>query len=200
MATPRISFVTCGTSASSSVTFSAGTVKKGDLILVWAGRFNSNIPPSLATGFTSVNSGGANTTAIRCGWKIATVDDDTVGTWTNSTQTTAAIYRNVHQTSPIGNSVMLNGNATSTSVTFSAFTANQFDKTSWVSIGIAYGSTGTNTAPSGMVARSSTAIVPCHDTNGTIDSFTPGSITIAAQAWRYILVEIVGLQRVNVCT
>jgi hypothetical protein len=201
MATPVVAFVQAATAATTTVTFSAGVVKKGDLILVWAGRIGSNTAPTLATGFTSINSGGLNTTSIRCGWKIATVNDDTVGTWTNATNVTAAIYRNVHQTAPIGTNVMLNGNATSTTVTFALFTNQQFDKSSWVAVGIIFGSsTGVATAPSGMTNRVSSTTLPCDDTNGGVASITPGTVTITAQAWRYVIVEIKGLERVSSTT
>lgn len=177
-----IIFVGQAVSNTTSVTLPAHNVD--DLILIFAYRSNSNVPPTVPAGWTTINaSGGANNSSALA-YRIATGADTATG-WTNATQLVAQVYRGVLTSSPIGNGGVPQF-ANSKTVTYPALTLSVTDGTSWVigSAGVASNSSTVETPPSGMVLRSNTigtsAEAAGFDTNGGVSSWTAQNITMSA--------------------
>lgn len=130
-----------------------------DLILVCADRA-SNTAPSLATGYTAIQSGGANTQSSRCGYKFSTGGETTTSTWTNAAKVAYIVVRGYDMASagPIGCKPAIS-NGSSTSNTFTACTLTRTDGTSMlVTFAGAEGAstTGPDSCPTGPVGGTMT--------------------------------------------
>jgi len=81
----------------------------GDLILISASRAN-NTAPTLPSGWTNIQAGGANTLSLRTGFLIATGSSETSGTWTNAARLICVVFRPLNNgTLSIGASTSNNG-------------------------------------------------------------------------------------------
>lgn len=165
-----------------------------DLIVIFAYRSASTVTPTVPAGFTTINSGSANTNGHALAWKIATSSSETSGTWTNAEGIIAHVYRGA---SGIG------GQAQATNIVdpaaFPGITMTVTDGTSWVAgfIGTRGRTSTVNNSPTGMVNRASVTLtsgsVGSDDTNGGVSSWTGANMTLtpAGNRYRIAVVELV---------
>src|SRR4029450_2773237 len=64
----------------------------GDLIIVFAYNGSAAAAPSLASGFTSLDSGIATSQGMIIGYKVSSGGDTSTGTWTSATQVVCHVY------------------------------------------------------------------------------------------------------------
>jgi hypothetical protein len=67
----------------------------GDLLVGFAFRDGSTTAPSLPSGWTNAESGGANSCSVIVATKVAASSGETSGTWSNATALQIAILRGV---------------------------------------------------------------------------------------------------------
>lgn len=160
----------------------------GDLIIVFAHRDGSTVAPTLATGFTSAGSSGANTNSAILGAKVAAGTETGPGTWLNATSVSWAIYRHV---SALGTAVA--AGAQSATMSYTGLTLGVTDGTSWVA-GFGGHRSATNVGavnPGTLVAQASANDVAVFDTNGGVTSFATGTASVSATSgWRTYTVEL----------
>lgn len=172
------------------------THQVGDLLVTFAYRDGSATAPTLAAGWTSIQSGGANTNSAIAAYKFATSTTDGSDTWTNATEVVAVIYRGTSPLLPIGNSVQ-NG-AASTVIDYPADTLASVAGTSWV-VGFA-GHRSTNvsitTPPTGMTnlagGNGAAASAAAADTNAPVSSWSDQTVNVGgtSSGWRSMVIEI----------
>lgn len=183
-----ISFVGSATGITSAT---LPTHKVGDLIVAFAFTDGTTTIPTLGSGFTSITTRTGTSSACRVGFRRATVTNTASGTWTNATSVVFVIYRDVGS---IGSSSVSSG--TSTTVTFPAVNLTNQTGSSWI-VGFV-GSSSTNvaieTAPSGMVNRTSvsdaTDEAAAHDTNSGSSTFTSRTATIGGTSGNWVSASI----------
>ena len=184
-----ISRISAHSAQASSVSITTPTA--GDLILVFSHRDGSTAAPTLATGFTDIASGGANTNAARIAYKISNGTETTSGTWTNATSVAVGVYRGVDPSLPIGNFAV--GGSASVTLSFTGFTGYAQNSTSWI-VGFAGHRTATNVGtnnPTGLTSRSSAVDVAIFDSGGTANNYTTATATVGANSgWRTYTVEL----------
>jgi hypothetical protein len=205
-----LSFI-CASSAAATSTAACAGEAAGDLLLVTAGTTASGTIPTLAAGFTNINTAAITTgpagsrIALRAGWITAAASSTTSGTWTNATDVVMQVYRG-QAGSPIGNNAPTTG--TATSVTYAADTLVATDASSWFT-GSALRNTADSlmsTAPSGMINRSSapaTPVIAGHDTNGPDASNWPSTNVTgfgASASFASIVVELKAAPAITVGT
>jgi hypothetical protein len=161
-------------SASAATSVAITTPSVGDLILVFAYDNGTSAAPTLATGFTSINTNTTTSTGARAAYKISVGTETTSGTWTGATSVVCLIYRGA----VVGVNATAVGN--SATVTYPALTLQNITGTSWV-VGSAIedsataGMTGTTTA---LVSnRTSQTTVNGLDTNAGVSSFVAQTLT-----------------------
>ena len=166
----------------------------GDIIVGWAFNETTITVPTLAVGWTDINSGATSSCAARCGYIIATGSGTSSGTWTNATEVCFQIYRGARG---IGGNTLA-GQITSLTVTYKAIALTIDDGTSWV-VGFAghrNPDTSIETPPSGMVNKSGVvdalAEAVGHDTSGAVASWADTIVNLTGTAghWRSQTVEI----------
>lgn len=111
----------------------------GDLFVAFAFRDGSTTAPTLATGFTDINSGGANSCSYRTAYRIATADNETIPTFTNATSIQILVFRNFDTGAPIGADASSNGS--STTVTVPTLTKTKPDNRSFMVFAFGHRST-----------------------------------------------------------
>ena len=79
--------------ADNATTISIPTHQVGDLICIATFRVNATAP-SLASGYTNLANWTGSTRSARIGYKIATTNSETSGTWTNAKRIAVVVYRN----------------------------------------------------------------------------------------------------------
>jgi hypothetical protein len=192
-----ISRISAHSAQANSVAITTPTI--GDVIVVFAHRDGSTTAPTLATGYTSAESSGANTNSAIVAWKISDGTETTSGTWTNATSVAVGIYRGVDPNIPIAwnISALAAGGAASTSMAYNTFTLFRTDGTSWV---VGFGAhrtatdVGTN-APTGMASRSSATDIAIFDTGTAVSSWSTNSATVNANSgWRTYTLELIAIQ------
>src|SRR5215472_19136180 len=152
-----------------------------DLIVVFAYSDGTAAVPSLASGFTSLQTGSSGG-AVKCGfilgYMLSAGGDTSTGTWTGATQVTCIVFRGVDTTTPVGASAKVVG-STSTTLSYPALTLQITTGTSWV-----FGGGGATAATSGMngnagvlANQTSVTIANALDTNGGVASFAAQSLT-----------------------
>lgn len=87
------------------------THQSGDLIVVLCIRDGSNTAPALPSGWTNVYAFGASNISFRVGYKIATSNSETTGTWTNATGLVARIYRGASSVGSNGMTTIISSNS-----------------------------------------------------------------------------------------
>lgn len=90
------------TADNTSPTLPSG-VQSGDLLIAFAYRDGNVTAPTLPAGWTSLSTLGANNSAYVLAYKIAASSSETIGTFTNGTNTIVQAYRGVNASTPIGN-------------------------------------------------------------------------------------------------
>lgn len=199
-ATSTISYVG-GCTGTTSCTLPAH--QANDLIIGYGYRSGSTTPPTVPAGWTTLhNATGANTNSDAVACKYAATNAETSGTWTNATAFIIEIYRGTQGGSTalctasarmIGSNVA--SGSTGSSITYGAITLSDAGGTSWV-VGCAGHVTASNVsiAPTGMTNRNSQGVGPmaaCHDTNGTVTSWTSQAVTVSASSgWQSFVLEI----------
>jgi hypothetical protein len=104
----------------------------GDLLLAFAYRDGSATAPTLPSGWTSIATTGGNTNAFLLAYKVATSSSETIGTFTNATDTVVHCYRGVNA-SPIGNvSPAASGSSGSVSIPSAGWSLQDTSGKSWV--------------------------------------------------------------------
>lgn len=176
----------------------------GDLFLMWAFNGGSTTPPTLASGWTSLASGGANGVSGVLAYKIATTNAEAYGTWVSATGTVLAIYRSELGTWSVIDSPAAANSGSSATINLSSSGANYIpgnyveyvrfagmatsvwsaDPINWLNR--VYGQSGT------------TGWVVMWDDNGPVlvnaDSIGGNSLAIAASTgWRAITARIASL-------
>lgn len=185
-------------SATGTDTATPPTHQAGDLLLVFAFRDGSTSAPSLPTGMTSINNGGANSCSARLGYVVAQAAGTSIGTWTNATSVIVHVYRGVGPQNPIGVNYRSTGSSTTLSYSLNAQALTITNGTSWV---VGFGGTvNTNgnitVAPSGMTNRSSvsdaTDEAAGFDTTSGVSSWTAADASVGGTSggWVTICVEI----------
>lgn len=190
----RISYIGSNVSPSASVTLPAH--QTGDLIIIYAVNKGTGAP-SLPAGYTSIE---AFTTSAnldwRAGYKVATSNAETSGTWTSADVVIAHVYRGV-AASPIGNRA--NNNATSSTISYFDMSMAVTNGSSWLvmfsAVNIA-DSTALETPPTGTTLRVNTSItgtfeMSSFDTNGGVPSWTEKTVALgSSQEWVSTVIEI----------
>lgn len=172
------------------------THQADDYIFIVAFTDGSVTPPSLPAGYTSITTGGANSSSIRAGYKKATSSSETSGTWTGATSVIAVVYRGVDLSSPVGGSLASTGNTAT--MTYGGITMASTTGGNWV-IGAAGTRAITATIenpPSGMTNVTSvldaTDEMAWHDTNGGYEGTWPSTnvgVGVAA-GWHSVVFEL----------
>lgn len=162
----------------------------GDLIVAFAFRSGSTTLPTLPTGWTSIQTGAAQTAASRLAYRVATDNTTTTGTWTNAGRLVIHVYRGA--TTP-GASVAPSTGA-STTVTFPALTLQQAGS-SWVARFAGHRTSTNLPVPTGSTQRQLTGNTPIaagNDSNGTVASNpTATNVTVnASSGWHAYTVEL----------
>jgi len=197
-----LSFV-CASSTRATSTAACSGEQTGDLLIVSAFATQTSTIPTLATGFTNINSasnsGGATSTrtALIAGWSTATSSSSNSGTWTNATDVIMQVYRG-QAASPVGNSAVDGGNNSGTLVNYPAVNLTATDNSSWFTgfAGIAAGQALLSTPPTGMINRTSetapTPRVTGNDTNGPTSSNWPSTDVTGFSTTKFtsIVIEI----------
>lgn len=144
----------------------------GDLIALWA--FTDGTATIATNPRNQWRTGAAaNSCAGVIGWKIATSNAETSGTWTNATRMLAVVYRGTNALS-LGGVVLTTG--VSATVSYSAVTMQNPYGTSWVAAFVGHRSTDTTLSthpPTGMslrVSSSTTSDMAAFDTGGVVSS------------------------------
>jgi hypothetical protein len=167
----------------------------GDLIVVCAYQNNNDTAPSLASGYTNIANGGANTNAMRIAYKFSPGGETTTGTWTNATAVGAIVYRGV-DVGPIGANAA--GNNSGTTLTYSTVSLERTDGTSWIA-----GCGGMVATPADQahsVNQNTTNLtvrtnIPSNqfamlDSGAGLSSFSSQGVTITSGAWSTYAVEL----------
>jgi hypothetical protein len=134
----------------------------GDLIIVFAYNGSAAASPSLASGFTSLDSGVATSQGMIIGWKASSGGDTSSGTWTSATQVVCHVYAGA----AIGAEAKNNGSGTI--LNYPAVTMQVTDGTSWIA-----GFGGARTATAGM--NGSTTILTNRTSQTTANGLDSGS-------------------------
>ena len=166
------------------------TPTAGDAILVFAYRAGNVTPPTVPTGYVTIDASGANVNSAVLAFKYSDGTETTTGTWTNATSIEAVVYRGVDPAYPIGGWSL--GTAPSATIAFNTFTLWTTDNTSWV-IGFAAHRTATNLnqAPTNMSLVTSATNIGVSDTNATATSWSTQTITVNANSgWQSYAVEL----------
>src|ERR1044072_1815463 len=114
-----ISRVGAASAEGTTITIPSGH-RVGDVIIIWAFRDGSVTNPTVPAGWTSISATIDGTScSASVGYKIATSNSETSGTWTNATGLVCMVYRGQlidTSASPWGSTA--SGNGTTNTVTY----------------------------------------------------------------------------------
>lgn len=185
-----ISFISAGGAQAATITIPAGHAT-GDLLIMFAFRDGSTTAPSIPAGWTQIGLNTGTSVSSTTAYRVATSSSETSGTWTNANAIVCHVYRGQLATgTPVVNSGAQAG--TGTSVNYSGIITMTGPGTSWVALFAGHSSIDTSleTPKSGTVNRSNNVGATCevagHDTNGTVASFSFGSVTVGGTSGNYI--------------
>ena len=109
-----------GSASAQATTIAIPSHQAGDIIVISANR-NNTTPPTVPAGWITQVSTGASGTGNSIGWRMATSNGETSGTWANATSLHVAVYRG--SAGILAISAAAGGQAaTSTSVSYPALT------------------------------------------------------------------------------
>lgn len=160
--------------ADNATTITIPTHQVGDLICIVTYRTNATAP-SLGSGFTNLASWTGSTRSARIGYKIATTNSETSGTWSNAKRIAVFVYRNAAPPTLV---------ATAASASYPALSG--FTSDAWL-LRMSGTSTDGISAPTGFTSRQTGGsalygYLKVHDTNGpygatsiSAESYTGGS-------------------------
>jgi len=164
-----------GLTSANATSVSLPSHQTGDLILIMAQDYEVNndnageLIPALPAGYTSIRAGTSNADedwSWRVGYKFATNNSETSGTWTNAEKVVAAVYRNVVSIGTNTQTIVNTDNPT-----WPAMTLQKTDNTSWV-VGLLaheYIATATDVP---FTTRFNQNHTTWWDTNGPVSSFS----------------------------
>ena len=149
----------------------------GDLLVIFANRFDSTTIPTLPSGWTSAATKTGTSRAGRVGYRVATGSGTTSGTWTGAQTTLVWVLRDHGG---------IGAAAVDAATTLPALTLT--GSSSWVGA-LQSGSELLPAVPSGMTSRNSSAWASrVADTNGTVSSWASQSAVDGMHA----AVEVLG--------
>ena len=130
----------------------------GDLLVIFANRFDSTTIPTLPSGWTSAATETGTSRAGRVGYRVATGSGTTSGTWTGAQTTLVWVLRDHGG---------IGAAAVGAATTLPALTLT--GSSSWVGA-LQSGSELLPAVPSGMTSRANGSYERVADTNGTVSS------------------------------
>lgn len=142
-----------GQASASTTSATLPSFNPNDVGILFAYRSSNNAAPTLPSGWTRIDSGGANTNSAIIAYRVLQAGDTTTGTWTNATEVVVQVYRGLDTVDPIGGEAQ--GGASNATITYPAITMQVTNGTSWV-LGFAGDrniAASVGTAPSGMTIR-----------------------------------------------
>ena len=131
----------------------------GDLLVIFAARFDWTTIPTLPSGWTSAATKTGTYRAGRVGWRVATGSGTTSGTWTGAQTTLVWVLRDHGG---------IGAAAVGAATTLPALTLT--GSSSWVGA-LQSGSELLPAVPSGMTSRANGSYDRVADTNGTVSSW-----------------------------
>lgn len=177
-----------------STTVSMPSHQAGDLIVALAWRTSSSTVPTLPAGWTKIGQQTVGSQGSICAFKVAASASETTGTWTNANMVAVAVYRDSTNYLLPGN--MQPNRTTGTSITYLA-TQSRNSSNSWFVglVGGALNSTTTETAPTNMTNRTSTAgasvgEIAIHDTAGVSGDWPNTNVTVSTEVAHNYVVEL----------
>ena len=135
----------------------------GDLLVIFAARFDSTTIPTLPSGWTSAATETGTSRAGRVGYRVATGSGTTSGTWTGAQTTLVWVLRDHGG---------IGAAAVGAATTLPALTLT--GSSSWVGA-LQSGSELLPAVPSGMTSRANGSYERVADTNGTVSSWASQS-------------------------
>ena len=197
-----ISFIGATSAETNAVTPPAHIA--GDLLIAFAYRDGANTVPTLASGWTAINSAGANTNAYRVAYKVAASSSETCTGWTGANSVNCHVYRGAYLPG-----ASIHSSASSTTLTYPALTLQNTSGSSWV-VGFAghrsIDTTTINNPPTGMTNRrvqlGTTCDVASHDTNGGVSSWISRTVATGGTSSGHYeaVVEIVNAEAATLST
>jgi len=148
----------------------------GDLLVIFANRFDSTTIPTLPSGWTSAATKTGTNRAGRVGYRVATGSGTTSGTWTGAQITLVWVLRDHGG---------IGAAAVDAATTLPALTLT--GSSSWVGA-LQSGVFGVPAVPSGMTSRANGSYDRVADTNGTVSSWASQSAVDGMHA----AVEVLG--------
>ena len=135
----------------------------GDLLVIFANRFDSTTIPTLPSGWTSAATQTGTDRAGRVGYRVATGSGTTSGTWTGAQTTLVWVLRDHGG---------IGAAAVGAATTLPALTLT--GSSSWVGA-LQSGYSSLPAVPSGMTSRANGSYERVADTNGTVSSWASQS-------------------------
>ena len=135
----------------------------GDLLVIFAARFDSTTIPTLPSGWTSAATQTGTDRAGRVGYRVATGSGTTSGTWTGAQTTLVWVLRDHGG---------IGAAAVGAATTLPALTLT--GSSSWVGA-LQSGYSSLPAVPSGMTSRANGSYERVADTNGTVSSWASQS-------------------------
>jgi len=166
----------------------------GDLILAFVFRSGSTTATTLPSGWTSLESLGANTTHARLAFKVAESSSETSGTWTSATRVIFQVYRNAELENIDLAALRSTNTGSSTTVTYNAI--NAWKDLAWTVAFMGHRSTDNSAGtPTGLTARSSTntsARMLGADSTDTSDVWAAQNVSIGgtSSGWRTFVLRL----------
>jgi len=191
--TPPLKTISYVGGASGTNTATMPAHQAGDIIILQAFRDGSTTLPTSVGGWNQISDGTGTTCCSRVAYKIAASGSEVVGTWTNATSVTVAVYRNA-----VGIGGFAAQSGTAGTITYPAITMQRTNGTSWVAAVAGHRSINValETPPTGMTNRvtvvDATDEAASHDTNGGVSSWSSTGVTGGgtASGWRTVVVEL----------
>jgi hypothetical protein len=163
-----------------------GGVQEGDLLIVLAFRDGSSSTPTLASGWSLIDSNITNSAGSITCYKIAVSGEANPSGFSNASSMILHVYRGTESPTPIGAHAKATG--TAATITYPALSLEHTDNTSWVVGLAAHRNTNTDiqSPPTGMTNRidriGTSDEVVGHDTNGTVSSWSSKTADIGGSA------------------
>jgi hypothetical protein len=182
-----------GSGAAAAATIGIPTHQAGDLIVISAYRAHNTAPATVPAGWTTIQSGAANTNSLATGALLATGSATTSGTWTNATQLLVAVFRGDRELSFAAAWSSTANNNNNTSVPYPALTDIQSGSTIYRAAARSAGLAALTTAPENFTLVQSSPATPVivsfrrHDMTGDQQA---DSVTVTSAAHRAHTVEL----------
>jgi hypothetical protein len=167
-----------------------------DVIVVFAFTSAAATIPTLAGGFTNLQTATGTSRGGRLAYMISAGGDTSSGTWTNANNVVCMVYSGVNTTTPFGTIPAMTGGS-GTTITYAAATLTVTDGTSvWLGFGgIRAATAGMNGTPTGTAPnftnRTNTTVANGLDTVATASNLSAQSlVTTSGNGWMSITIEL----------